>query len=986
VIGDDEGEDTSGNIVDAKTGAVLYPIDSSFTTDELDFFGATPHPRDGVAEEGWVGPVTSDIDGVGTLTGLEFSDQETDTFKSGAPLGTWAAGLGDESVKASTEHFTVMEGVLTCHQTYPYDYWESYEDYAADLSDDGILNSSVPDTTQAALAGLELECLELADPRMLETLGGEPGDLTMLIANEDSVITDILVDPEKNYSVTKKDDGKLLFRWGSAVKKPTDIRFQKSIPLPAEWAQVPEGEKGFTVTRAELVVRHRITNNPNDQIRPEDWENEAAIGALPEYTIGPDGYWRSTTDCYEGDGDFIPAGTPLKYPVGAMPDVPASDLQKGFTAAWYTTINRDPFQWSYELGRSRTPTDLLGDLLSGPRWRMTSNKFGQDLPSLEIPIAECTPPPYQKGEIRYETGEFTTTVINLLDWSAAEPRWDDAASPLAYSAGWTHSWATADVPGMIVEAEDAARCASVDANGDCVTDLGTTLTDDFDVSFYVKGDQKPLQVFDVQLILEYESTGTTEATLDFGDAPDAYGTFLDSNGARSMVDAVEGPYLGTSVDTELDAIEPLNGMSDTGDDGVELSTLGIGAAAYAAPTIVGDGYVNGWIDFDNSGSFDPDEQVLTDVTSSGPVRFTVPSDAVAGAYTFARFRVDDEPGAGPIGMGGIGEVEDYVVTLVTTDLTPVAPFVVTEPDMVVLDASVPAGVTTIDVVDDGTVPFDATAVMVELRASGATVPGDVTALECGGDVPAVADLAFRPGAATYASAIVPVSDTGDICLDVSKPLGQLTVEVVGYVPGLGTFDPLGSERVLDGVTLAASQLLTVPLPDMPGATGYAVTVTSSQAKGRGEVSVVTGGQPGLPILSTVPGRDATVLTVVAGADVAITSTAATRITVDVRGVFTGPVDLASAILSNGRIGVGSTVTIPAGTISGSSALLGLRAVDGDAAGVLTVVNGSASTVANLAVDKKTATAGSVLIDPTKDVVISTTAGTTLVVTRLAVMS
>ena len=32
--------------------------------------------------------------------------------------------------------------------------------------------------------------------------------------------------------VGAKDDGKLLFRWGSMVKKPTDIRFQKTIDLP----------------------------------------------------------------------------------------------------------------------------------------------------------------------------------------------------------------------------------------------------------------------------------------------------------------------------------------------------------------------------------------------------------------------------------------------------------------------------------------------------------------------------------------------------------------------------------------------------------------------------------------------------------------------------------------------------------------------------------------------------------------------------------
>ena len=41
VLGNDPGEDTSGNIM-PNAPTVLSPIDSSFTTDEIDFFGAIP--------------------------------------------------------------------------------------------------------------------------------------------------------------------------------------------------------------------------------------------------------------------------------------------------------------------------------------------------------------------------------------------------------------------------------------------------------------------------------------------------------------------------------------------------------------------------------------------------------------------------------------------------------------------------------------------------------------------------------------------------------------------------------------------------------------------------------------------------------------------------------------------------------------------------------------------------------------------------------
>ena len=77
----------------------------------------------------------------------------------------------------------------------------------------------------------------------------------------------------------------------------------------------------YKVTQAELVIHHTITNNPNDQVRPEDFENEAAIGTLPTYAIIPDytadGYparevWVTTDAYYAGDGTLYPAGTILR--------------------------------------------------------------------------------------------------------------------------------------------------------------------------------------------------------------------------------------------------------------------------------------------------------------------------------------------------------------------------------------------------------------------------------------------------------------------------------------------------------------------------------------------------------------------------------------------------------------------------------------------------------------------------------------------------
>ena len=101
-----------------------------------------------------------------------------------------------------------------------------------------------------------------------------------------SVLDDVSVSPD--YSITLKDDGKALYRWGALVKFPNDVRMYARLALPEEWKERDANDdlvNDFTVTKAWLVVNHTITNNPNDQLRPEDLENEAAIGVLPDRTV-----------------------------------------------------------------------------------------------------------------------------------------------------------------------------------------------------------------------------------------------------------------------------------------------------------------------------------------------------------------------------------------------------------------------------------------------------------------------------------------------------------------------------------------------------------------------------------------------------------------------------------------------------------------------------------------------------------------------------
>jgi Ca2+-binding RTX toxin-like protein len=275
------------------------------------------------------------------------------------------------------------------------------------------------------------------------------------------------------------------------------MRLEVEMELPDEWS-APESEASdpafgllplFKITMAELVTNHQITNNPNDQIRPEDYENEAAIGILPTYQIIPDydldgnparEVWVSTDDYYAGDGTLYPAGTILKderlAQLGQASDLAAiggasEDLLEGFTNAWYTTMDREPFTAVY------TPDGL--DYEGGPRWRLQPDKYGQDLPSIVIPEDPSLPPPPTKDEVKYEVGADTTTVINLLDW-------EFPVSPLAISAGWQNEAGTVSVNGL-------------------------NKTMNFDVVYYIKGEGKPTVLYDTELRVTYEAVAINAA-------------------------------------------------------------------------------------------------------------------------------------------------------------------------------------------------------------------------------------------------------------------------------------------------------------------------------------------------------------------------------------------------------------------------------------------------------------------------------------------
>jgi hypothetical protein len=565
----------------------LYPIDSEFGFYIVDFLGAAQKYRDANYLEGYAGNFT---DAATLATGLKVSNQATDTYKVKPPYGTWCRGLGGNSVKCETEHYTVMEHVLSCHEVIPY----LYADPVSGIQEVQSFLDLIPDdypnvppyelpaesTFDCALAGLDDAQYVVSGGLVTDTLlisnasvanGGQmdANDLTTVLDNF-SVSND--------YTITLKDDGKPDYHWGTLIKRPNDIRMYARFDVPPAWtADAPA--TGYPVTKALLYVTHWITNNPNDQLRPEDIENEAATGRKPSYRIdqadaaSPDPtatVWKSTVPCYEGDADvidteeggqdptFIGIGTYLKNTPWAYTDVQlpdpcdpvtgdncydpqpiSSDLTGGFTNAFYTTINRDPFEWSY---RDRTSDanlfsfigcagpiddpDYAGtcqddfdqpytnianlDLVSGPRWRLKANKFGQDLPGLEIPAAECSPPPFERDNIKYNVGDLTTTVVNLLDWDTA----NKGPSPLSNSLGWTDTTVVPSADGLectllhnpfitIINADPATGCALA-AGTPPITSNGLPMSDGFDLAVYVKGDRKSTAIYSAKLVIAYE--------------------------------------------------------------------------------------------------------------------------------------------------------------------------------------------------------------------------------------------------------------------------------------------------------------------------------------------------------------------------------------------------------------------------------------------------------------------------------------------------
>ena len=165
---------------------------------------------------------------------------------------------------------------------------------------------------------------------------------------------------------------------------------------------------------------------------------------------------------------------------------------------------------------------------------------------------------------------------------------------------------------------------------------------------------------------------TITPNLDFGDAPDTYGTLLTSNGPRH---SITGPGLGTNIDNESDGVpstgadgDDTAGSPDDEDAVTFPACLTAGIANNIPIQVNGTGKLSLWIDLNGDGDFlDSGEMLLNNVPHTGLTSFPIiiPTTATPGA-TYARARViasSDPNLTSPLGAASSGEVEDYAVSI-----------------------------------------------------------------------------------------------------------------------------------------------------------------------------------------------------------------------------------------------------------------------------------------------------------------------------------
>lgn len=166
---------------------------------------------------------------------------------------------------------------------------------------------------------------------------------------------------------------------------------------------------------------------------------------------------------------------------------------------------------------------------------------------------------------------------------------------------------------------------------------------------------------------EVEDYSVFVESLDWGDAPESYGTTWASNGPRHrIIDGLGSVFLGTNGSSDIDGQPSAGANADTKDDGITIaSSLQAGTTVSIIVDAFRAGKLDAWLDFDGNGVFGTGEKIFDSVNVVGgdnELSFNLPGTAAIGT-TYARFRISSGGGLAPTGYAPDGEVEDYAVEI-----------------------------------------------------------------------------------------------------------------------------------------------------------------------------------------------------------------------------------------------------------------------------------------------------------------------------------
>ncbi len=322
---------------------------------------------------------------------------------------------------------------------------------------------------------------------------------------------------------------------------------------------------------------------------------------------------------------------------------------------------------------------------------------------------------------------------------------------------------------------------------------------------------------------------------DFGDAPSAYNTSYSSRSVPPAFHLLNNSnpntvFFGATVDGDGNgAISSTSNGDDTetaefgaGDDEDAISilaSLNTAQTEYSTTLVCTDGaYVGGWIDFDQSNSFDT-EEFDSGICSGGSV--TLNWSGISGTVTgntHARFRIASNANdvASPTGWAADGEVEDYPIQIIEPP----------QPDLEIsktVDVSTPVEADTIifTVKVKNLGPDPATNIQVTDQ-----LPTGVTYFSAG-----ATQGSFDNGSGIWTVGNIAAGDSAILSIDVSVDAGTLgqTIINTASITSLDETDPnLSNNSASSGITVvpeSADIELGISVDDNTALEGQLLTFT-----------------------------------------------------------------------------------------------------------------------------------------------------------------